>query len=67
MIEGALGNVQFLTQGFDGLAFFVSADCFDFEFRWIIRWHRINPFVANWSNEWQTIENTGFFECEIPF
>ena len=47
LIEGALGNVQFLTQGFDGLAFFVSAECFDFEFRWIIRWHRINPFVNN--------------------
>ena len=47
LIEGALGNVQFLTQGFDGLAFFISADCFNFEFRWIIRWHRINPFANN--------------------
>ena len=58
-----MGNVQFLTQGFDRLAFFISADSVDLEFSWIIRWHRITPPFVN--NEPIILQDCKFTYMEI--
>ena len=47
LVQGALGYMQLLTQGFDEFSLFITANGLNFEFSGVSSWHSLDSFVSN--------------------